>query len=561
VVVEDHPVVLPERRPGIARWLPEGLCPYLALLLVGVTAILHVAYLAWDCPLDLAPDEAHYWDWARHLDWSYYSKGPLVAWLIRASCELFGPWSEEHTGSLTFAIRLPAVLCGSLLLVALYQLTVQVFDRARLALAVVAVALTLPLITAGRSLMTIDSPYTCFWAWALVFAHRAVVRRSNWAWEATGLMIALGILAKYTMVVFIPSLALFLFTSREHRRLLMSGGFWSMLGIAALSALPILIWNAQHDWVSFRHVMRLAGLTTAGEQALRPGSDGIRWLGPLSYLGAQAGVLLGYWFFVWLCAMIVYNPLRQREAGHCFLWWLSAPMFLVFLGFSLKTGGGEPNWPVTTYLSGGILAAVWIAQRLQEPSAWLRHGTVLAVGLSCLAGTALSAVLHHSEQIHPLLERLAGPVSAERPYPVRRFDPTCRLRGWRTLAAEIDRLRAELIAKGEDPVLATYSWSVPGELGVYCSGHPQAYSVGLMQGDRHSQYDYWTNPLDQPGPFRGRTFLIVGGIRDSVRSAFAGVQRVVQVTHFTNGRPIAGWEVNICHGFKGFQDIPPDGPH
>ncbi len=179
-------MVLPERRLGIARYLPEWLCPYLALILIAATAVLHLAYLAWDCPLDLAPDEAHYWDWSRHLDWSYYSKGPLVAWLIRASCELFGPWSEQHTGSLTFAIRLPAVACGSLLLIALYQLTVQVFGRARLALAVVAVALTLPLITAGRSLMTIDSPYTCCWCWALVFAHQAIIRRSSWAWEATG---------------------------------------------------------------------------------------------------------------------------------------------------------------------------------------------------------------------------------------------------------------------------------------------------------------------------------------------------------------------------------------
>ena len=61
------------------------------------------------CPLELAPDEAHYWDWSRHLDWSYYSKGPLVAWLIRASCELFGPLSLELTGSLAAAVRLPAV--------------------------------------------------------------------------------------------------------------------------------------------------------------------------------------------------------------------------------------------------------------------------------------------------------------------------------------------------------------------------------------------------------------------------------------------------------------------
>ena len=49
-----------------------------SLLILAVSA-LRIAYVGWWSPLDLATDEAHYWDWARNLDWSYYSKGPLVA--------------------------------------------------------------------------------------------------------------------------------------------------------------------------------------------------------------------------------------------------------------------------------------------------------------------------------------------------------------------------------------------------------------------------------------------------------------------------------------------------
>src|SRR5579871_3650657 len=118
-------------------------------LLVLASAGLHLGYLAYHCPLDLAPDEAHYWDWSRHLDWSYYSKGPLIAYLIRAGCVLAGSWSHWLTGSEMLAVRLPAVVCGSLLLVSLYVLTCQVFQRAALATAVVAVALTLPVLSAG----------------------------------------------------------------------------------------------------------------------------------------------------------------------------------------------------------------------------------------------------------------------------------------------------------------------------------------------------------------------------------------------------------------------------
>src|SRR5262245_33615891 len=134
-------------------------CRLLAGCLILAAACLRIAYLAGDCPLDLSMDEAHYWDWSRHLDWSYYSKGPLVAWLIRLSCELFGPLSVSLIGSEMLAVRLPAVVCGSLLLVSLYVLTVQVWRREGLALAVIALALTFPLVAAGSSLMTIDAPF------------------------------------------------------------------------------------------------------------------------------------------------------------------------------------------------------------------------------------------------------------------------------------------------------------------------------------------------------------------------------------------------------------------
>src|SRR5437762_4157834 len=154
----------------------------LAAGLILTSSALHVAYLTHDCPLDLAPDEAHYWDWSRHLDWSYYSKGPLVAWIIRLSCWLFGPLSQHLIGSEMLAVRIPAVVFGSLLLVSLYVLTVQVLRREGLALAVVAIGLTLPLLAAGSALMTIDSPYTCLWGWALVVGHCALFRGSWWAW-------------------------------------------------------------------------------------------------------------------------------------------------------------------------------------------------------------------------------------------------------------------------------------------------------------------------------------------------------------------------------------------
>src|SRR5205809_665616 len=100
---------MPYRRSDTAREVLLSRAAAVGLILLA--AVLRFLYLALDCRLDLSPDEAHYWDWSRHLDWSYYSKGPLVAWLIWLSRELFGPTSVALTGSEMLAVRLPAVVC------------------------------------------------------------------------------------------------------------------------------------------------------------------------------------------------------------------------------------------------------------------------------------------------------------------------------------------------------------------------------------------------------------------------------------------------------------------
>src|SRR5205807_520522 len=130
--------------------------------------------------------------------------------------------------------------------------------------------------------------------------------------------------------------------------------------------LPVLIWNVTNDWVSVRHVSGLARLGEASDSS---------WLGPLIYLGGQCGLMLVFWFVSWLCAMIAYRPWTEPDAGVRYLWWMSAPMFAVFLAFSFKTGGGELNWPVTAYASGFVLAVAWLERQLHSPRAWYRCWT------------------------------------------------------------------------------------------------------------------------------------------------------------------------------------------
>lgn len=580
---------------------PVWLCRALAAGLILSAAAARICYLAFACPLDLAPDEAQYWDWSRHLDWCYYSKGPVVAALIRVSCLLFG------NGML--AVRLPAVICGSLLLVGLYVLTVQVFRREKLALAVVAGALTFPLLNAGSMLMTIDMPYVCCWAWALVLGHVAVFRGRWWAWPALGLIVGVGILTKYTMVLWLPCLGLFLLTCPGKRRLLIRPQFWTMVVVAALCCLPVASWNRNHNWVSLRHMVGHAGFE---------GKVTIHWLGPFVFLGGQFLLLLGFWFAAWVEVMLGRAPWREDRPEMAYLWWFSAPVFVVFLLFTLKNGGGEVNWPATAYLSGlvmtaGLLTARPVARQpafappldarlirmadgsawrdgqkatailgqvllkedscrrddgqrsdadapatgSHEPRRWPRRLQRLMAAATCLLGLGITVAMHRSEWVRPVMLSIAGAPSAKRPLPLRRWDPTCRLRGWRHLATAVDEIREDLRRKGFEPVLAAGRWNLPGELGFYCSGQPIVYCLGPAMGERHSQHDLWRpNPLADAPKFAGKTFILVDCPSAALEQAFDQLQPLRTVTYQEEGQPLAHWTIVVAHGYRGFT-----GPH
>ncbi len=93
---------------------------------------------------------------------------------------------------------------------------------------------------------------------------------------------------------------------------------------------------------------------------------------------------------------------------------------------------------------------------------------------------------------------------------------------------------------------------LPGELGAYCAGHPQAYSLGLAMGDRHSQYDLWPNPLRDAAAFRGRTFIVVGWVSEEARKGFERVEEPREVVYREEGQPISSWTVTVCRGYRGF---------
>ncbi len=507
--------------PSFSHW------PTPVLLIAVLFA--NLAYLRWACPFDLAPDEAHYWDWSRQLDWCYYSKGPLVALLIRASCELLG--------TSAFAVRMPATLCGIAILAGMAKLAYRHTGDRRFAFLVVAAAMTLPGMTATSLLMTIDAPFLACWTWAAVCVQSALLPplsapergEVSWNWCLAGCFVALGLLAKLTMLAFPVSIALLMLHQRRLRT-------WNLLpfgSIAALGLIPMFIWNMREDGRGLLHT-----LGHTGHQDPWPGL-----LGPLGFLAGQFGVLLGVWLVAWLRAVWIFRPNSHPQTA--LLWWLSVPLLAVCTLASLNTLG-QPNWPAAAYVTGFVLAMLWVRENWQRRA--VRPAILIAVGV----GIAFNVYLRWPDAARPVLAKFTASPTPERPAPVRQLDPTARLLGWSDLAHEVDSVREAVFAEtGVEPLIAGMTWTVPGELGFYCQGHPRVYSFGLALADRFSQYDLWRpNPVLDAQEFRGRTFVYVGEALPE--GAFDRMDPVRILTPTRDGVPVASWKIWVCRGFRGF---------
>jgi 4-amino-4-deoxy-L-arabinose transferase-like glycosyltransferase len=380
------------------------------------------------------------------------------------------------------------------------------------------------------------------WGWALVTGYEAVFRNRKWAWPVTGLLLGLGILVKHIMVLWLPCFGLFLLVTPARRGLLLTSGFWRMSGLAFLGAVPILWWNSQHHWVMFFHEVGHAD------------HGGFHLFGPINYLLTQTAILLVFWFVAWVMAAIRYMPGRAGSPESMrFLWFMSVPVVAFFGAFALKNGGGEPNWPMAAYLAGGVLVAAWMLERFAVGSFVTKRvllGGWVTCALLALVGTI---VLHEPIWFQPMFEAVAKEPTDTAPMPLRAVDPTCRIRGYKHLASEVDKIRAEIAAGGTEPVLAAMAWTLPGELGFYCEGHPTVYGIGPAIGDRHSQYDLWhPNPLTDPEAFRGKTFLIVvPGLLPDL-DAFESMEPV-RFVHYREGKNlITIWTIAVGHNFRGF---------
>jgi 4-amino-4-deoxy-L-arabinose transferase-like glycosyltransferase len=472
-------------------------------ILFGLT-VLRLLWIA-SGATDLYPDEAQYWLWSLTPDWGYYSKPPLVAWLIAATTRLMGSDNE-------LAVRLAAPLLhfGTALMV--YALAQRLYDARAAFWSAIAYA-TLPGVWVSSLIISTDAPLLFCWSLALYAFVRAREPGGERWWWVVGVAAGFGLLAKYAMAYWIISALLFLLVYRDERRHL--GPFALAVVVSLIIYSPNFVWNFAHGFVSYRHTEANAAL---GGTLIHP----TRFL---EFFGSQFGVFGPVFFAALLwCAITA----RRRLAGsrEAMLAFFALPTLAMMLVVSFLSRA-EPNWAAPTYVSAVVLVVAFL----------LAEGQRLLVLGSVILHIAVVVVL---AELKPAARAVGYDLPAK-------YDALHRLKGWRILGSAVGRLLREnpnttLMADDRELMAALIYYVVP---------HPLDALKWNGAGGIHDQFDLTADPQR----YVGGDFLLVS-YRNNIDEIIARFESALAVEHVIiplGGGTTRTYQLRLLHGFKGYR--------
>jgi len=358
---EPDPVAA--RRPGsfLESWLG----------VIALVAAMTVMRLIYASVIDLRTDEAYYWTWSKENVLSFLDHPPMIAWFIRFGTAIFGDTS--------LGVRFAGVLAMLVTQVLLADIVRRVTNDLRaivLAVLMPEAALYYGLLTAKVSPDVALIPFAVAMLWALVRLSGSGDAR--W-WLAAGVFAGLALLSKFTIIMLLPAVAAFLLVPAWRWRWLRSPWPWLAALIAVVIFLPVLIWNGEHDWASFRFQF---------VRAVATHDFSIRTVG--EFIGIQFG-LVGFVLLPVVLsgvALTAWRGYRRRDAVPILLSTCVIVPFCYFFWKSTTLRVGD-TWPMFLWPAGFAAAAINIAMLPREGwPAWMIKSTISWANIAVVTGIA-----------------------------------------------------------------------------------------------------------------------------------------------------------------------------
>jgi 4-amino-4-deoxy-L-arabinose transferase-like glycosyltransferase len=340
-----------------------------AVIVIAAMTVLRIAYASL---IDLRTDEAYYWTWSKEYVLSFLDHPPMIAWFIRFGTAIFG---DTNLG-----VRFGGIVAMAVTQLLLADIVRRVTHDTRaivFAVLMPEAALYYGLLMSKVAPDVALIPFSVAIIWSLV--RLAESNDPRW-WLAAGLFGGLSLLSKFTVVLMLPAVVAFMLVPDWRFRQLRSPYPWLAALIALLLFSPVLIWNYQHDWASFR--FQAVRATAVHEFSLRTVGD---------YIGLQWGLVGFVLFPVVLSALgfTVWRGYRNREPVAILLSTTVIVPFLYFFWKSLTLRVGD-TWPMFMWPAGFAAAAINIAMLPRESfPAWIVRSTVVWANTAVVTGIAM----------------------------------------------------------------------------------------------------------------------------------------------------------------------------
>ena len=436
--------------------------PLVWAVLLGLLAVRLFALAV--SPLGPGVDEAQYWLWGQTPQLGYYSKPPLIAWILALTDKI--P-AEQIIG-----LRIAAPVLHLLSAVILWRTGARVFSEAAGRLAALLWA-SLPAVGLGSFVMSTDTPMLLFWSAALYcFAHALQADRSGGRWViGAGICIGLAALAKYAGLYFIISVLIILGADRRRRSVERVQLILLFCLAVLVTSLPTWIWNYSNGFVTILHLGENANLQDSTASL----SGGAKfWAAQLGVFGPLLLVLL-------MCTVFLSGRGGQGRWLHLFVW----PV-LIIMTVQAILKEANANWAVAAYPAATLL----VSQMIVASKHWLMRSTAwLAVGINLLLCSGF-IIASAAGSLGPL-----APAS----------DPFRHLKGWPVLAEHTLRIAqitgAKTIIAYDRESAALLHWHLQGHLQ---GGHLQGDGLAIVLprlGPGQGNHYHRTYPLS-PGSVR-----------------------------------------------------------
>jgi 4-amino-4-deoxy-L-arabinose transferase-like glycosyltransferase len=347
---------------ALRQWLA------VAALIAGMTALR----LVYASLIDLRTDEAYYWTWSKENVLSFLDHPPMIAWFIRFGTAIFG---DSNLG-VRFA-GIVAMLVTQLLLADIVRRVTHDVRAVVLAVLLPEAALYYGLLMAKVSPDIALIPFAMAMLWSLIRLNESGDAR--W-WLAAGVFAGLALLSKFTAVMLVPAVLAFMLVPRWRRRWLLSPYPWLAALIAFVLFLPVLIWNAGHDWASFR--FQFVRATATHELSFRTVGE---------FIGMQFG-LVGFILLPVVLsgvALTAWRGYRRFDAVAILLSTSVIVPFAYFFWKSLTLRIGD-TWPMFMWPAGFAAAAINIAMLPREGwPQWMIKSTISWANAAAATGMVM----------------------------------------------------------------------------------------------------------------------------------------------------------------------------